>query len=70
MGTKDLIVELLEQIESQKFNYILGIIKPGENTDELEITTNLKNEPISQLIKILREHQKTVKVKSDGSKEK
>lgn len=63
-GTKDLIADLIEAINTQNFKFTLGIIKPGPNNqDELEIFTNIRKNPLDELLKVLKEQQKSVKLK-------
>lgn len=68
MPTKDIIYELIEQIESQNFNFVIAIIKPGlvKDSDIIEIFTNTGDESLEKLLRVLREHQKNRKQKERG----
>ncbi len=60
MASKDLILDLIEYIEKDNFNYVIGIIKktPDNNQEKIEIYTNLGDNPIDKLLKVLKEHNK------------
>jgi hypothetical protein len=65
VGTKDLIHELIEQIKSQGWNFVIGIIKPGNDrvSDQIEIFTSSNEDGLGKLLMVLKEHQKTLKRK-------
>lgn len=65
-GTHDIINQLVEQIESQNHNYVFALIKPKENDslhDEIEIFTNIRDEPLDKLLRVLREKKKNLSLK-------
>jgi hypothetical protein len=69
-GTKDYINELIEAIDSQGFNYVIGIIKPKDNNEEkIDIFTNGSADGLQKLSSILREYQKSSKIKKEIKKE-
>lgn len=69
MPSKDLILDLIECIQKDHDNYIIGIIKKtdDENQEKIEIYTSLGENPIDKLMKILKEYKKSLqnKQKSD-----
>ncbi len=61
MATMDNINELIENIEKDGFNYIIGIIKPKEKDktqNSLEIFTNYGDNGLNKLLKILQDHKR------------
>ena len=65
-GTKDLIFDLIEAIETNGHNFVVGIIKKNPEdklNDQIEIFTNTNDEPLEKLLKVLKEHQKNKKLK-------
>lgn len=66
--TKDNINQLIEDIESQGFNYVIGIIKPSKvsnSVEEIEIFTNGSDDGLKKLFFILKEHQKSNRLKKE-----
>ena len=62
MASKDLVNELIEQIESQGWNFVLALIKSdpkNKDSDELEIFCNTGHDPLDKLLKILKDYKKT-----------
>lgn len=58
-GTRDLINELIDSIESQKFNYVIGIIKPIKDkplSQDIDIYTNTNENALDKLLFVLQEH--------------
>lgn len=65
-GTKDNLHEMIEIIESQGFDFVLGILKPNDkNEQQIEIFTNGSSDGLKKLLFVLKEHQKSVKVKKE-----
>jgi hypothetical protein len=64
----DNLNELIENIEKDGFNFVLGIVKPGlvKDSDIIEIFTNTGDESLEKLLRVLREHQKNRKQKERG----
>lgn len=68
MPSYDLISDLLDTIESQKFSYILSVIEPkihNSKEDIIKVFTNLEDDVIDKLIDVLK---KSKKKKNDKSK--
>ncbi len=65
MGTKDNIIELIEYIEKDDNDYVIGIIKKSEdiNKEKIEIYTNIGENPLDKLFKVLREYKKSLQPK-------
>lgn len=64
--TKDNLIDLIDQIEKDGFNYVVGILKPitgNSEQEEIEIYSNYGEDGLSKLLKVLKEHQKSSKVK-------
>lgn len=64
-GTKDNIIELIEYIEKDHHNYIIGIIKKttDDSQEKIEIYTNLDDNPLDKLVKVLKEYKKSSQTK-------
>ena len=61
-GTKDNVLELCANVESQGWSYVLGIIKSDPNnkeSDNLEIYTNSGEDCLDKLLKVLKDYKKT-----------
>lgn len=60
-GTHDQITELIDSIESQGFQYVIGIIKPRKdepNLKDIDIYTNRDHNGLDRLLSILSKNQK------------
>jgi hypothetical protein len=68
-GTKDNIIELIEYIEKDHHNYVIGIIKkiPNDNQEKIEIYTNLGDNPLEKLLKTLKEYKRLSQSKIKNS---
>jgi hypothetical protein len=70
MPSLDNINELISYIEKDYNSYVIGIIKktPNENEEKIEIYTNLGDNPIDKLLKVLKEYKKSLqpKLKNDS----
>lgn len=63
-GSKDNLIELVNTIESQGFNYVLGILtedKSNPGTDNLDIYTNGSEDGLKKLLAVLKELNKSNK---------
>ena len=63
-GTHDLILDLIEQIELNGHNYVIGIISPNEEDktlEKIEIFSNTGDYPLDKLIRVLKEYKKNKK---------
>lgn len=63
MATKDNINELISMIEQDGYNYVFALITPNEkekNHKNIDIYSNLGENPLNKLLKILNEHKKTI----------
>lgn len=64
MASRDLILDLIEQIEKNGHNYVIGIITPHEtdkNQEKIEIFTNNGHSSLDKLLKVLKEYKKNKK---------
>lgn len=64
--TRDNLLDALEIVEKDGFNYVLGVLKPisgDPNHEEIELFTNFGEDGLTKLLKVLKEHQKSSKIK-------
>lgn len=71
-GTKDNIHQLIENIESQGYQFAIGIIKKDEkdkSKQNIDLYTNLGENPLNKLLEVLKEYKKDNKNKIKEGKE-
>ena len=69
-GTKDNLNQLIEDIEKDGFNFVIGIIKPSDTKDNnlIDIFTNISENGLDKLLAVLKEHKKSIKLKEKEKK--
>ena len=64
--TNDFLNELIENIEKDGHNFVIGLIKPVDSDktkNHIDIYTNVSESGLDKLLKVLKEHQRSLKLK-------